>query len=178
MDKVADGLFISVEYTGTLENGDVFDTSKGREPLEVEMGAGQLISGFESALAGMSLNETKVFTLEPEDAYGHRDEERMVTFQRSELPPQVEPQVGQPIGMRSPDGKQFPAVISSVDDAQVTVDLNHPLAGRKLTFDIRVVGISDQATQQAACGCGCSCGEEGPGGADCGGGSGCGSGCN
>jgi peptidylprolyl isomerase len=141
------------------------------------MGAGQLITGFESALAGMSLNETKVFTLDPQDAYGQRDEERMVTFQRSELPPQVEPQVGQPIGMRSPDGRQFPAVISQLDDAQVTVDLNHPLAGKKLTFDIKVVGISETATQQAAgCGCGCDCGGEPPAGGDCG--DGCGSGCS
>jgi peptidylprolyl isomerase len=178
MDKVTDGLFVRVDYTGTLENGDVFDTSKGSQPLEFKMGEGQLITGFESALAGMSLNETKVFTLDPEDAYGHRDEERTVTFQRSELPPQVQPQVGQPIGMTSPDGKRFPAVIAEVDDAQVTVDLNHPLAGKKLTFDIKVVGISETASQSAGCGCGCDCSEPSQGGGDCGGGTGCGSGCS
>lgn len=171
MDKVSDGLFISVDYTGTLENGDVFDTSKGREPLEFKMGEGRMITGFESAVAGMSLNETKVFTLNPEDAYGHRDEERTLTFQRSELPPQLEPKVGQPIGMTSPDGQQFPALIIAVDDAQVTVDLNHPLAGEKLTFDIKVVGISENATQSAGCGCGCSEESHG-GGGDCGGGGG------
>ena len=171
MDKVTDGLFISVDYTGTLENGDVFDTSKGHQPLEFKMGEGQMIKGFESALAGMSLNDTKVFTLDPEDAYGHRDEERTLTFQRSELPPQVEPKEGQPIGMTSPDGKQFPALIVKVDDAQVTVDLNHPLAGQKLTFDIKVVGISENATQSAGCGCGCSEESHG-GGGDCGGGGG------
>ena len=175
MDKVTDGFFISVDYTGTLENGDVFDTSKGREPLEFKMGEGRMITGFESAVAGMSLNETKVFTLEPEDAYGHRDEERTLTFQRSELPPQLEPKVGQPIGMTSPDGQQFPALIVGVDDAQVTVDLNHPLAGEKLTFDIKVVGISENATQSAGCGCGCDCSEESHGGSDCG--DGCGSMC-
>ncbi len=176
MEKVTDGLYVLVEYTGTLENGDVFDTSKGRQPLELQMGAGQLIPGFESALVGMSLNETKVFTLNPEDAYGPRDEERMVTFKRSELPPQLDPQVGQPIGMTSPDGQRFPAVIAKVDDAEVTVDINHPLAGQKLTFDIKVVGINEQATQQAGCGCGCDCSGEPPAGGDCG--SGCDSGCN
>jgi peptidylprolyl isomerase len=176
MEKVTDGLFISVDYTGTLENGDVFDTSKGHQPLEIKMGAGQMIKGFESALAGMSLNETKVFTLDPEDAYGHRDDERMLTFERSELPPQVEPRVGQPIGMTSPDGKRFPALITQVDDAKVTVDINHPLAGEKLTFDIKIVGISKNATQQAGCSCGCDCSEESHGGGDCG--SGCGSECN
>ena len=173
MDKVTDGFFISVDYTGTLENGDVFDTSKGRQPLEFKMGEGQMITGFESALAGMSLNETKVFSLDPGDAYGHRDDGRTLTFQRSELPPQVEPKVGQPIGMTSPDGQRFPALIIDVDDAKVTVDLNHPLAGEKLTFDIKVIGISENPTQQAGCGCGCS-GESHGGGSDCGsGGGGC-----
>ncbi len=176
MDKVRDGLFIRVDYTGTLENGEVFDTSKGQQPLEFKVGAGQMIKGFESALAGMSLNETKVFTLDPEDAYGHRDEERTLTFQRSELPPHVKPKVGQPIGMTSPDGKRFPAVITKVDDAQVTVDLNHPMAGEKLTFDIKVVGISENATQEVGCSCGCDCGEESHGSGECG--DGCGSGCN
>ena len=123
-------------------------------------------------------NQTHTLTLDPEDAYGHRDDERMVTFQRSELPPQVEPRVGQPIGMTSPDGKRFPAVVTKVDDTQVTVDLNHPLAGKKLTFDIKVVGISENATQSAGCGCGCDCSEESHGSGDCGGGTGCGSGCN
>jgi peptidylprolyl isomerase len=179
MDKVADGLFISIDYTGTLENGDVFDSSKGRQPLEVQMGEGQVIPGFESALAGMSLNESKVFTLEPNDAYGERDDKRKYSFQRSELPDHVQVELGQTIGMRSPDGQQFPAVICGLDDAQVTVDLNHPLAGKKLTFDIKVVGISQTPTQRAAgCGCGCDCSEPTQGGGDCGGGTGCGSGCN
>jgi peptidylprolyl isomerase len=179
MEKVSNDLFISVDYTGTLENGDIFDTSKGRQPLEIQMGAGQLIKGFESALAGMSLNETKVFTLDPEDAYGDRDDQNVHTFERSELPPQMDPVEGQTIGLTSSDGQQFPAFITKVDDAQVTVDLNHPLAGEKLTFDIKVVGISETATQPVGCGCGCGeeshgggCGEAGHGSGD-----GCGEGC-
>jgi len=179
MEKVSNDLFISVDYTGTLENGDIFDTSKGRQPLEIQMGAGQLIKGFESALAGMSLNETKVFTLDPEDAYGDRDDQNVHTFERSELPPQMDPVEGQTIGLTSSDGQQFPAFITKVDDSQVTVDLNHPLAGEKLTFDIKVVGISETATQPVGCGCGCGseshgsgCGEAGHGSGD-----GCGEGC-
>jgi len=172
MEKVTDGLFISVDYTGTLENGDIFDTSKGRQPLEFQMGSGQLIKGFESALADMSLNETKVFTVDPEDAYGHRDDESTQTFQRSDLPPKMEPKEGQPIGVTTPDGRQMPALITKVDDTQVTVDLNHPLAGEKLTFDIKVVGINENATQSAGCGCGCS-EESHSGGGDCGAGGGC-----
>ncbi len=157
MQKVENGLFISVHYTGTLDNGDVFDSSEGRPPLEIQMGAGQLIKGFEAALADMRLNEKKTFTLSPEEAYGLRDDERMHSFARSDVPPGMDPQVGQAIALTTPDGQQIPARIATVDDEQVTVDLNHPLAGQALTFDIEVVGISPTATQQHA-GCGGGCG--------------------
>ena len=158
MEKVENGLFVSVDYKGTLADGKVFDTSHGGRPLEVKVGEGQLIKGFEAALMGMTLNEKKVFTLEPDDAYGQRDETRMHSFDRSEIPPEMNPQVGQAIGLTTPDGQQIPARIAQVDDKQVTVDLNHPLAGQSLTFEIEVVGISDTPTQpQGGCGSGCDC---------------------
>jgi peptidylprolyl isomerase len=166
MEKVEDGLFISVAYKGTLGNGDVFDSSEGRPPLEVQMGAGQLIKGFEAELMGMALDEKKTFTLAPEDAYGQRDDSQAHTFQRSELPPNMDPKEGETIGLTTPQGQQIPARIAKVDDTQVTVDLNHPLAGETLTFDIEVVGISETATQPAGCGCGCE--SEGSGGGGCG----------
>jgi peptidylprolyl isomerase len=147
MEKIENGMFVSVKYTGTLENGEVFDSSKDRGPLEVEMGAGQVISGFEEALKGMALNEKKVITLEPEEAYGHRNENNMHTFARTEIPPEIDPQVGQILGLTTQDGQQFPALITQADDANVTVDLNHPLAGKTLNFDIEVVGISSTSTQ-------------------------------
>lgn len=157
MQKVENGLFISVHYKGTLDDGRVFDTSEGRPPLEVQMGAGQLIQGFEAALADMALNESKIFTLTPEEAYGPRDDKRMHRFARADVPPEMDPQIGQAIALTTPDGKQVPARIAQVDDEQVTVDLNHPLAGQALTFNIEVVGISPTATQQqAGCG-GCNC---------------------
>ncbi|MDJ0722459.1 MAG: peptidylprolyl isomerase [Desulfobacterales bacterium] len=157
MQKVEKGLYVSVHYKGTLDNGDVFDSSEGRMPLEVQMGAGQLIKGFEAALDDMVLNEKKTFTLTPEEAYGLRDDKRMHHFPRNEVPPEMEPQVGQAIALTSPDGRQIPARIAAVDDQQITVDLNHPLAGQALTFDIEVVGISPTATQEHA-GCGGGCG--------------------
>ena len=156
MQKVEKGLYVSVHYKGTLDNGDVFDSSEGRMPLEVQMGAGQLIKGFEAALDDMALNEKKTFTLTPEEAYGLRDDERVHHFPRTEVPPEMNPQVGQAIALTSPDGRQIPARIAAVDDEQITVDLNHPLAGQALTFAIEVVGISPTATQaQAGCGGGC-----------------------
>ena len=93
MGKVETGQFVSVHYKGTLQNGEVFDTSEGRRPLEFQTGAGQLIKGFEDAVIGMSLNEKKEFTLMPEDAYGMRDESRLQVFPRSDLPASVEPTV-------------------------------------------------------------------------------------
>jgi peptidylprolyl isomerase len=177
MEEVKNDLFISVRYKGTLANGEIFDTSEGRDPLEIKMGAGQLIKGFESALMDMSLNEKKTFTLDPEDAYGHRNEEHMQSFPKKDIPPGADPQVGQTIALSTPDGKQIPARITEADDDKVVVDLNHPLAGESLTFDIEVVGISETQTQEhGGCGCGhdhSDCGSES---GECGEGSGgCGS---
>ncbi|MFH2045494.1 MAG: peptidylprolyl isomerase [Pseudomonadota bacterium] len=157
MEKVENNMYVSVHYKGTLSDGEVFDSSEGRMPLEVLMGGGQLIKGFEDSLVGMSLNEKKTFTLAPEDAYGPRNDSMMHNFPLSEVPPGVVPEVGQVIGLQMQDGRQVPAKVTQIDSENVILDLNHPLAGQELTFDIEVVGISDKPTQvQEGCGCGCS----------------------
>jgi len=158
MEKVENGIFVSVDYKGTLQNGEVFDTSSGRQPLEVQIGAGNMIKGFEEALLGMSLNEKKSFTIEPEDAYGQRDERLTRVFARAEVPPEIDLQVGQIVGIRSEEGQQMPASIVQMDDENVTADMNHPLAGEVLHFEIEVVGISSTPTQDLdECGHGCDC---------------------
>lgn len=158
MKKVENGLFVSVDYKGTLQNGNVFDTSHGRRPLEIEMGAGQLVTGFENELMGMTPNEKKTFTLEPETAYGQRDESLTQSFPKSDIPPGVNPRVGMTVGLYTPEGQQVPARIVHLDDEKVILDMNHPLAGESLTFEIEVVGISDTPTQvPSGCGCGCDC---------------------
>ena len=158
MEKVENGIFISVDYKGTLQNGEVFDTSSGRQPLEVQIGAGKVIKGFEEALLEMSLNEKKSFTIEPEDAYGQRDESLKQVFARAEVPPEIDLQVGQIVGMHSQEGQQILARIDQVDDENVTADMNHPLAGEVLHFEIEVVGISSTPTQDPdECGHGCDC---------------------
>lgn len=151
MEKVENGLFVSVEYKGTLANGEVFDSSEGRQPLEVQMGAGQLIKGFEDELADMSINEKKRFTVAPEEAYGLRDENNTHSFARKDVPPEMNPHVGQVVGLSTSEGHQIPAKVTHVDDEKVEVDLNHPLAGEALTFEIEVVGISDVPTQEHGC---------------------------
>ena len=158
MQKVETGKFVSVHYTGTLENGERFDSSEGRPPLEFQVGAGQMIRGFETAVMDMAVNEKKTVTLTPEEAYGERDETRTHEFPRAQVPPEITPEVGQTIGLTSPEGQQIPARIVGVDDEKVTFDLNHPLAGQTLVFDIEVVGINDTPIQPAAgCGTGCDC---------------------
>jgi peptidylprolyl isomerase len=158
MGKVENGMFVSVDYKGTLQNGEVFDSSSGRQPLEVQIGAGKVIKGFEEALLGMSLNERKSFTIEPEDAYGQRDESLKRVFARAEVPPEIDLQVGQIVGIRSQEGQQILARIDQVDDENVTADMNHPLAGEVLHFEIEVVGISSTPTQNPdGCGYGCDC---------------------
>ncbi|MBI9076519.1 MAG: peptidylprolyl isomerase [Desulfatibacillum sp.] len=161
MQNVENGKFVLVHYTGTLESGEVFDSSKGRVPLEVLMGGGQLIAGFEKALVGMELNESKTFTLQPEEAYGPKTEELHKAFERSQIPPNLDPKVGDTVAMQGPGGQPVPAKVIEADDEKVVIDLNHPLAGESLTFEIQVVGINDQATQsQGGCG-GCGGGEGG-----------------
>jgi peptidylprolyl isomerase len=156
LEKVENGNYVSVEYTGTLANGEVFDSSQGQEPLEVCMGAGQLIRGFEAQLMGMALNEKKVFILAPEDAYGTRNADLMQLIPRSEVPPEMDVKVGMIVGLVSPQGHQVPARVVQLDDEKLTMDLNHPLAGESLTFAIEVVGISHTPTQEVgSCSSGC-----------------------
>jgi len=115
-----------------------------------------MIKGFDAQVIGMSLNEKKTFTLAPEEAYGERNEDYMHEFPRTEIPADITPEVGQTLALTSPEGQHIPARIVAVDDEKVTFDLNHPLAGQSLTFDVEVVGISDTPTQAPA-GCGGDC---------------------
>jgi peptidylprolyl isomerase len=156
MTNVENGLFVSVDYKGTLDNGTVFDTSANRQPLEFQMGEGQVIKGVEENLMGMAINEKKTFTITPDKAYGDRDESLTQTFSRSVMPPEMVPQPGQIIGLQSENGQQIPGTITEVRDDDFSVDLNHPLAGESLTFDVEIVGISETPIQKQ-----CDCNEQG-----------------
>ena len=158
METVEHGMYVRVDYTGTLENGEVFDSSNGCRPIEVQIGAGQLIEGFEKALMGMSLNEKKSFTIEADEAYGQRDERLTHTFDRADVPAEIDLTVGRTISLNTPERHNIPARIARVDDKNVTVDMNHPLAGETLNFEIEVMGISSTPTQVGdSCGASCGC---------------------
>jgi peptidylprolyl isomerase len=159
MSNVENDLFVSIDYKGTLKNGTVFDTSADRQPLEFQMGKGQVIKGVEENLMGMALNEKKTFTVAPDKAYGERDESLTQNFAKSDLPPEANPQPGLVIGLQAQNGQQIPGTITEVREDDFSVDLNHPLAGESLTFDVEIVGISETSSQKTA-GCeaeGCNC---------------------
>jgi peptidylprolyl isomerase len=157
MQKVEPGNFVKVTYKGTLEDGQVFDSNKGDSPLELEVGKGDVIKGFEEGLLGMARNETKTFTVEPENGYGVRDERLLRDFQRSELPDNFNPDKGQIISLQTAEGEKIPATVENTDDEKITIDLNHPLAGIPLTFEVEVHEINARRPDNGS-GCGsCSC---------------------
>jgi len=133
---------VKVHYTGTLTNGEVFDSSLQREPLAFTLGAGQMIKGFDDAVNGMGLNEKKTVTLVAAEAYGDRNNELMQTVPKSDLPDDMDPKVGQTLVASGPDGQQSHVVVSEVTDETITVDANHPLAGKDLIFEIELIEIA------------------------------------
>jgi FKBP-type peptidyl-prolyl cis-trans isomerase 2 len=137
------GSIVKVHYTGSLSDGEVFDSSEGAEPLEFQIGSGQVIPGFELAITGMAEGESKKFTIPSQEAYGDREESMMVTFPISNLPEGFEAEIGAQIDLEDEDGNQIPALIIDVDDEKIMLDANHPLAGEDLTFEITVVSIGE-----------------------------------
>jgi FKBP-type peptidyl-prolyl cis-trans isomerase 2 len=141
MSKAQKNNTVKVHYTGRLTNGEQFDSSKGRDPLEFTVGAGQMIAGFDSAVEGMELNEKKTITISPEEAYGPRHDQLINEVDRNNLPPEINPEVGQSLVASSPDGRQTRVQVTAVTEQSITIDANHPLAGKELEFDIELVEI-------------------------------------
>jgi FKBP-type peptidyl-prolyl cis-trans isomerase 2 len=132
---------VRVHYTGKLSDGNVFDSSEGSEPLEFVIGSGMLIPGFENGVVGMALNEVKVVNIGADDAYGPSIPEMVQKVPRAHLPEDMNPAVGMELVSETPDGQQFIVVITHVGLEEITVDANHPLAGKDLTFEIKLVEI-------------------------------------
>lgn len=132
---------VRVDYTGTLSDGTEFDSSRDRGPLEFTIGAGQMIPGFDAAVNGMKVGEKKTVTIPPEQAYGNYSEDMVLVVPRSELPPDITPEVGLKLQMQSNTGATAIATITEVAPDTVTLDANHQLAGKSLTFEIELVEI-------------------------------------
>lgn len=140
MAQAKSGDTVRVHYTGRLEDGSVFDSSEGREPLEFVLGAQQVIPGFEAAVDGLSPGEERSVSIPADRAYGPRREEMVLTVGRDQFPDEIRPEVGQQLQM-SQDGQVAIVTITGVSDAEVTLDANHPLAGKDLLFDVQLVEI-------------------------------------
>lgn len=132
---------VQVNYTGKLADGTVFDSSVGGKPLEFTLGAGQLIPGFEKAVLGMKIGEKKTITIPVNEAYGPHRDDLIFEVPREKLPSSMTPQVGQQLQSTQNNGSIIKATITKVTDTTVTVDANHPLAGKDLTFEIELVKI-------------------------------------
>ena len=142
MSKAKDGDTVKVHYTGTLESGEVFDTSKEREPLEFKLGEGQLIPGFEKAVIGMNAGESTKVDIPSDEAYGEAREDLVIKVPKDQLPEDVEPQVGMQLQVNQPNGQPIPVRITEVGESELTLDANHPLAGKDLSFDIELIEVA------------------------------------
>lgn len=132
---------VRVHYTGTLNDGTIFDSSRQREPLEFTMGQGQLIPGFEKAVEGMQVGDSATVTIPADEAYGDVREDMVVEVARTQFPPDIEPEVGMQLQVQQPNGMPMGVTVREVSELTVTLDANHPLAGQTLTFDIELVEI-------------------------------------
>ena len=141
MSKAGQGDTVTVEYTGKLDDGTVFDTSEDRDPISFTIGEEEVIPGFEEAVVGMEAGDSKSATLPPDQAYGPRSDEMVFTVPRTELPEDLDPEVGDRLEVQSRQGQTFPAVVAEIEGEQVTIDANHPLAGEELTFEIELKSI-------------------------------------
>jgi len=142
MSLAKNGDKVKVHFTGKLENGKIFDSSKDSKPLEFTIGAGEMMPGFEKAILGITMGGTKAFTVLPEEAYGSRREELVTTVEKSHFPPDVIPTIGQPLQITVPDGEVLDLIITGIDGDMVTIDANHPLAGEALLFEVELVEIA------------------------------------
>lgn len=133
-----DGNTVKVHYTGTLKDGTLFDTSLGREPLEFTLGEGQIIPGFEEAVKGMQIGQSKTVTIPPERAYGPHRDDLVRVIEREKLPENMNTEVGHRLQMKRKDGRTTEVIVTDVSETTVTLDANHPLAGKDLIFEIEL----------------------------------------
>jgi FKBP-type peptidyl-prolyl cis-trans isomerase 2 len=143
MNQVKENNTVKVNYTGKLSDGQVFDSSEGKEPIEFTLGQGQLIPGFEKGLIDMKLNEKKTITVAKEEAYGDVNKDLIQEVKKTELPQDMTPEVGMGLVSKSPDGQEMNLMVVEVKEESIVIDGNHPLAGKELVFDLEVIEIKE-----------------------------------
>jgi peptidylprolyl isomerase len=141
MQQAQNGDKVKVHYNGKLRNGETFDSSNGRDPLEFTVGSGQVIKGFEEGVKGMQIGDKKTLEISVNDAYGEKQEEMLIEFPKDQFPPDMKPEIGMQLMMSNGQGQSFPVLVAEVKEDSVVLDANHPLAGQDLIFDIELVEI-------------------------------------
>ena len=141
MSNVQADSTVKIHYTGKLEDGEVFDSSKDREPLQFTLGTNKVIPGFESGVMKMSVGDKKEITIEPEDAYGPVVQEMILQIPVNQFPEDHTPEIGDQYGLKSPEGQDMAVRVIDIGEENIILDANHPLAGKKLIFDIELVEI-------------------------------------
>jgi len=142
MAEAKQGDTVKVHYTGKFEDGTVFDSSTDRDPLQFTIGEGQIIPGFEQAVIGMNPGESKTVDVPSEKAYGPHREELVMEVDRAKFPEHIKPEVGQQLQIPQAQGQAIIVTVTNISESSVTLDANHPLAGKDLTFDIELVEIA------------------------------------
>ena len=142
MQKAESGNTVKVHYKGTLDDGSVFDSSEGRDPLEFKIGSGALIPGFEDGVIGMAVDEKKTVNIPAAEAYGDHNEELIINVPVAEVPPDLNPQVGQNLQIQNADGQTHIVIVQEISESEIKLDANHPLAGKDLTFEIELLEIA------------------------------------
>jgi peptidylprolyl isomerase len=132
---------VKVHYTGKYEDGNVFDSSIDRDPIDVELGAAQVIKGFEDALVGMETGEKKTITIPPDQGYGNHDPALLIEIPNANIPDNVTPEVGMKLKLRDNKGQSVLVTVKEIGNESIKLDANHPLAGKTLVFDIELVNI-------------------------------------
>lgn len=140
---IADNKYVLLHYVGSLENGKVFDSSINKKPFEFQIGARQVIPGFEEAVRNMEINEEKEVLIYPDKAYGEYDPMKKRRFPIEEIKKSFEPKIGMSIGIKSPAGEHVPAVVTDVTESDVEIDINHPFAGKNLKFKLILLEVND-----------------------------------
>lgn len=141
MAAVKNGDTVKVHYHGKLANGETFDTSEGRDPLEFKVGSGNVIAGFENGVVDMTPGDKKTLNIPVTEGYGERNDELILEFPNEKLPEDLNPEKGMQLQLSSQDGQVYPVIVQEVKDDGVVLDANHPLAGEDLVFDIELVEI-------------------------------------
>ncbi|NOZ80474.1 MAG: peptidylprolyl isomerase [DPANN group archaeon] len=160
---VKEGDKVKVHYTGTLDDGTAFDSSEGKDPLEFQVGAHQVIPGFEDGVIGMEKGAEKTIDIPSEKAYGNQNPQLIQKVPRDKIPADQKVEAGMMMGVGLPDGNQIPAKVTAVDDKEITIDMNHPLAGKNLHFKVKMEEYTEGRLEKKkadAC-CGGSCVHDG-----------------